>query len=104
MATVTGARAPEIGIRLALGSTPGEAVGTIWKRGAAISGVGIGLGVIAAFATTRFMASLLYGVSPLDPGSFAGAAAFLTVVALLAAYVPARRAARVDPAITLRHE
>jgi putative ABC transport system permease protein len=104
MATLTAARAPEIGIRLALGSTPGEAVGAIWKRGAAISAVGIGIGVIAAVATTRFMSSVLYGVSPLDPGSFAGAAAFLTTVALLAAYIPARRAARVDPAITLRHE
>jgi predicted permease len=104
MATVTGARAPEIGIRLALGSTPGEAVGTIWKRGAAISAVGIGIGVLAAIATTRFMSSLLYGVSPLDPRSFAGAAVFLGAVALLAAYLPARRAARVDPAITLRHE
>ena len=50
------------------------------------------------------MSSLLYGVSPLDPGSFVGAGAFLTTVALLAAYLPARRAARVDPAITLRHE
>jgi hypothetical protein len=104
MATVTGARTPEMGIRLALGSTPGDAVGTIWKRGAAMSAAGIGLGVIVAFATTRFMSSLLYGVSPLDPGSFAGAAAFLTTTALLAAYVPARRAARVDPAITLRDE
>jgi predicted permease len=104
MATITGARAPEIGIRLALGSTPGEAVGTIWKRGAAISAVGIGLGVLAALATTRFLSSLLYGVSPLDAGSFAGAAGFLGGVALLAAYLPARRAAQVDPAITLRHE
>ena len=104
MATVTGARTPEIGIRLALGSTPGNAVLTIWKRGAAITAVGIGLGVIVAIATTRFMSSLLYGVSPLDPGSFVGAGAFLTTVALLAAYLPARRAARVDPAITLRHE
>ncbi len=59
---------------------------------------------IAAIATTRFMASFLYGVSPLDPGSFAGAAAFLTATALLAAYIPAGRAARVDPAVTLRHE
>ncbi|HXV65181.1 MAG TPA: ABC transporter permease [Vicinamibacteria bacterium] len=104
MATVTGARAPEIGIRLALGSTPREAVGAIWKRGAAISALGIGLGVIAAFATTRLLASLLYGVSPLDPVSFAGATLFLAISALLAAYLPARRAARVDPAITLRHE
>ncbi|HSF15012.1 MAG TPA: ABC transporter permease [Vicinamibacteria bacterium] len=104
MATVTGARAPEIGIRLALGSTPREAVGAIWKRGAAISALGIGLGVIAAFATTRLLTSLLYGVSPLDPLSFAGATVFLSTTALVAAYLPARRAARVDPAITLRHE
>lgn len=78
MATVTVARTPEIGLRLALGSTPGEAVGTIWKRGAAISAAGLGLGVIAAVV--------------------------LASTALLAAYIPARRVARVDPAITLKHE
>jgi predicted permease len=104
MATVMGARVPEIGIRLALGSTPAGAVGTVWKRGAALSAVGIGLGVLAAIATTRFLSSLLYGVSPLDPQSFVGAAAVLTSAALLAAYLPARRAARVDPATSLRHE
>jgi predicted permease len=104
MATVTRARAPEVGIRLALGSTPAEAVRLIWRRGAAITGIGIGLGVIAAIGTTRFMASLLYGVSPLDLSSFVGAATFLMATALLAAYIPARRAARVDPATTLRHE
>lgn len=104
MATVTAARTPEIGVRIALGATPGEAVGVVWKRGALITAVGLGVGVAAAATTTRLMANLLYDVSPLDRGSFSLAIAFLTVTALTACYLPARRAARIDPATTLRHE
>jgi len=104
VATLASSRAPEIGLRMALGSSPARAVATIWSAGAWMSVSGVVLGVFGAFATTRYLDSLLFEVSPLDPASFTGAAAFLTIVALLAAYVPARRAARVDPAITLRHE
>ena len=104
IATLTYARAAEIGIRLALGATPGQAVGIIWKRGAALAMLGVGCGIAAAIATTRTLQSFLYEVSPVDPGSFLLASVVLMAAALTAAYLPARRAARVDPAVTLRHE
>ena len=104
MATLTNARAAEIAVRLALGATPGQAVGIIWKRGAALAMLGVGCGIAAAIATTRTLQSFLYEVSPVDPGSFLLASVVLMAAALTAAYLPARRAARVDPAVTLRHE
>jgi putative ABC transport system permease protein len=104
VATLTNARAAEIGIRLALGATPGQAVAVIWKRGAALAMLGVGCGIAAAIATTRVLQSFLYEVSPVDLESFVFAGLFLITAALTAAYLPARRAARVDPAVTLRHE
>ena len=104
IATLTNARAREIAVRLALGATPGQAVGIIWKRGAALAVLGVGCGIAAAIATTRTLQSFLYEVSPVDPGSFLLASVVLMAAALTAAYLPARRAARVDPAVTLRHE
>ena len=72
--------------------------------GAKMALVGVGVGVFAALGLTRFLSSVLYGVSATDPLTFAAVAAILTVVALAACYIPARRAMRVDPIIALRYE
>ena len=97
-------RRREVGIRVALGAAPRAVKRMFVYRGLMLSGIGIVVGAAAAAALTRFMASLLFGVAPLDAGTFVAAAAFLAVSALLASYVPARRAATIDPMQTLRAE
>jgi predicted permease len=97
-------RRSEIGIRRSLGAPVGSVVRLVVRQGMAPVGVGLVFGLAAAFAGTRYLASLLFGVEPLDPVSFAGAAAFLACVALLATLVPAWRAARIDPIVALRQE
>jgi putative ABC transport system permease protein len=99
-----GQRTREIGIRMALGAQPNNVVRLVLARGIVPALWGIGIGVIAAVGLTRIMASLLYGVSAIDPLTFAGVAILLTLVALAACYIPARRAMRVDPMVALRHE
>ena len=94
----------EVGIRMALGATPAEIVLMIVRQGLAVALVGVGLGLAGAFVATRFMRSLLFGVHVYDPLTFAGIAALLVMVAAVAAYVPARRAARIDPMVSLRSE
>ena len=95
-------RMRELGIRLALGASTGDVVRLVVRHAGLLAVVGIGVGVLGAAALSRFASSLLYGVRPGDPTTYAAAAALLGAVAVLAAAVPARRAARVDPAITLR--
>jgi putative ABC transport system permease protein len=97
-------RTREIGIRLALGAQRGDVLWLMMKDGAKFSLAGITLGLAASLAVTRLFASELYGVSPADPATFAAVAAVMTVVTMLACYVPTRRATRVDPLIALRHE
>jgi ABC-type antimicrobial peptide transport system permease subunit len=95
-------RQREVGIRLALGAQPRALKGMFLYRGMILAGVGIALGVAAAAGLTRSMSSLLFGVKPVDAGTFAAAAGVLVVAALAASYIPARRAAAVDPVETLR--
>jgi putative ABC transport system permease protein len=101
LALIVGQRQREIGVRLALGAPPRTVVRMILREGAAMAGVGVVLGIGGALALTRTMGSLLYGISTTDVWTFGGAAALVATVALGATYVPARRAARVDPRTAL---
>jgi putative ABC transport system permease protein len=94
----------EIGLRMALGAEQSTVVGTVVRSALGAAVLGIGAGLVAASALTRTIASFLYGVSPTDPATAAAVAGVLLAVAALAAFVPARRAASVDPAVTLRAE
>ena len=104
MSYAVGQRTQEIGIRVALGAGPRIILGLIVGHGLLLTGVGVGLGTVAAFGLTRFMSALLVGVSPSDPITFLGVVLLLVGVAAIACYVPARRALSVDPMDALRSE
>ena len=95
-------REHEFGIRLALGAKASNVVGLVLRRGVALTVAGIVIGAVLATAAMRMAAGLLVGVKPGDPAAIAGSALFLGVIALLASYLPARRATKVDPVVTLR--
>ncbi|HEV8132144.1 MAG TPA: ABC transporter permease [Acidobacteriota bacterium] len=97
-------RTREIGIRMALGAQRWEVLGLVLRDGIAIVGLGVALGMASAFAATRLIVSQLYGVSATDPRTFVAVSLILTGVALLASYLPARRATRIDPMAALRYE
>ena len=97
-------RTQEIGVRVALGAKGSNVFGMVLREAAWLAGIGILIGIVGALGVTRVIASLLIGVSATDPVSFLSVAVFLTLVAMLASYVPARRAMRVDPLTALRNE
>jgi len=94
----------EMGIRLVLGAQPRDLLLRVLHQGATLAGMGLAIGLVASFAFSRVMDTLLFGVTARDPLTFAAAATLLAVAALLASYIPARRATRVDPVQALRHE
>lgn len=97
-------RSREIGIRMALGADATPVLGWVAPSGAALAASGVAIGVVAAAVLSRVLRAMLYDVSPLDPLLYVGPAGLLIAVALLASYVPARRAARTDPAAVLKQE
>ncbi len=97
-------RTHEIGIRMALGAQPNHMLRLVVGQGLRLALAGVGIGLVVGLVLTRFLSSLLFGVAPSDPLSFAGVVLLLLAVVMFACYIPARRAMRVDPMVALRHE
>jgi len=104
IAYLVGQRTQEIGVRMALGAQRGDVMRLVLGEGAKMALLGVAAGSAGAFALTRLMAGQLFGVTARDPLTFVAVAVLLTLVALLACYLPARRAVRIDPGAALRCE
>ena len=97
-------RTHEIGVRIALGARRSDVLKLVAKHGLVLTGLGLAIGLAAAYGATRFLSSLLYGIRPTDPATFIDVTFVLCVVVFLASFFPARRAMRVDPLAALRYE
>jgi predicted permease len=97
-------RTAELGIRMALGARQRDVLSLVLREGLSLAMAGLALGIVCALLATRALSSLLYGISPTDPGAFLGISLVFACVALLGCYIPARRAAKIDPNIALRYE
>jgi ABC-type antimicrobial peptide transport system permease subunit len=104
LAYLVSQRQREIGVRIAIGAAPSVVSRMVVRRGMTLTVIGVVIGTVGALATSRYMADVLYGVGPTDPVTFIAVAAVLLGVAALASWVPARRAAAVDPVVALRAE
>jgi ABC-type antimicrobial peptide transport system permease subunit len=104
MAYAVSLRTQEIGVRMALGAQQGEVLGMVLRHGLALVAAGLATGLLASFGLTRFLANQIWGVSPTDPWTFGAVAALMVVTGLAACWLPARRAASVDPLVALRYE
>jgi len=104
IAYAVGERRQEIGVRIALGANPRTVAGSVVLRGVRYAAIGVVIGLAGAFAATRVMRTLLFGVGATDPATFAALSVFLIAIAALASYLPARSAARTDPMVALRSD
>ncbi len=104
MAYVVSQRTAEIGLRVAIGATPGQILSLLLGRGVAVIGVGLAVGLLGTALTTRYLGNLLFEIKPTDPVTYVAVAALLATTSLVALYVPASRATRVDPLVALRCE
>jgi ABC-type antimicrobial peptide transport system permease subunit len=101
---LVGQRTPEIGVRMALGAQRSDVLRMVLRDGVRMTLIGAAIGLAAALGLTHLMASMLFGVEPTDPVTFGGVAVLLCAIGLFACYIPARRAAKVDPMVALRYE
>ena len=104
LAYAVGQRTQEIGIRMALGAERGAVLRLVLRRGVILAAIGIGLGLAGAAGLTRYLSGMLYDLTPLDPATYVAVAGLFATVALVASYLPARRAAKVDPLVAIRCE
>jgi ABC-type antimicrobial peptide transport system permease subunit len=104
MAYVAGQRSKEIGVRIALGASTRNVLWLMIGRGLKLTAIGLATGVLGAFASTRLVSGMLFQVTPHDVATYASVVAALALLSLLATYLPARRATRIDPLLVLRQE